>query len=179
MASVKDMARFGLALESARLISVEDFDALCNQGCKPLPGDVLISKDGAKYLDKVVPVYTEADVVLLSSIAVLRPNGLMATSFLTCLLKDGATKSRLKSYVSGAAIPRVVLKDFKAFRIVLPPAELLDRFDRFANPVLRLAIALERRGTALRAARDLVLPRLISGEIDVGDLDINVPELAA
>ena len=33
--------------------------------------------------------------------------------------------------------------------------------------------------THLRATRDLLLPRLISGEIDVTDLDIAVPELAA
>ena len=31
----------------------------------------------------------------------------------------------------------------------------------------------------LRETRDLLLPRLISGEIDVTDLDIDVPEAAA
>ena len=35
---------------------------------------------------------------------------------------------------------------------------------------------LGRKNTTLRRTRDLLLPRLISGEVDVSELDIAVPE---
>ena len=42
-----------------------------------------------------------------------------------------------------------------------------------------LSYSLLSANIDLRATRDLLLPRLISGEIDVTDLDIAVPEAAA
>jgi type I restriction enzyme S subunit len=42
-----------------------------------------------------------------------------------------------------------------------------------------LAQQLRECSFVLREARDLLLPRLVSGEIDVTDLDIDAPELAA
>ena len=48
------------------------------------------------------------------------------------------------------------------------------------GPLSSCLNALAQRLTSnLRATRDLLLPRLISGEIDVTDLDIAVPDLAA
>ena len=42
-----------------------------------------------------------------------------------------------------------------------------------------LADRLDLQVEKLRAARDLLLPRLISGEIDVSNLDIDVGDAAA
>ena len=80
MASVKDLTRFGVDLSEARLISNEDFDFLVRQGCKPEIEDVLISKDGNSALDTVCNVKQPLDAVLLSSVAILRPNLLLITS---------------------------------------------------------------------------------------------------
>jgi type I restriction enzyme S subunit len=44
--------------------------------------------------------------------------------------------------------------------------------------MLSLCDSFEQRNTALRRTRDLLLPRLISGEVDVSELDIAVPEEA-
>jgi len=46
-------------------------------------------------------------------------------------------------------------------------------------PAQRLSDGLQTANERLRAARDLLLPRLISGEIDVTDLDVAVPEAPA
>lgn len=179
MASVKDMADFSLDIAGCRRISVSDFESLARQGCKPVSGDVLISKDGAKYLEKVFPVFGDLNVVLLSSIAILRPSDLVTPSFLVLMAKDPQTRLRMKGLVSGAAIPRVVLKDFKNFQLVLPPPGLQLRFDEVAGRMLRLVIEYETANRTLRDMRDLLLPRLISGAINVEDLDISAGEVAA
>ncbi len=46
------------------------------------------------------------------------------------------------------------------------------------EPLLDNVRNLQRKNTTLRRTRDLLLPRLISGEVDVSELDISVPEEA-
>jgi len=123
MASVKDLTRFGVDLSNARLISEEDFTVLVKQGCKPEVGDVLIAKDGNSALDTVCSVDAELNAVLLSSVAILRPDkSKILTSYLKHYLYSVDVIDYLKSnFISGAAIPRVVLKDFKKADIRVPP----------------------------------------------------------
>lgn len=179
MASVKDMTPRRLDLSTCRLISADDYDSLVRQHCRPHAGDVLISKDGANFLKHIFPLFEDIVAVLLSSVAVLRPSAAITPTVLALALRQPTNKARLKGFVSGAAIPRVVLKDFKRHRLVLPPGNLQASFDQLAEPALRHAVTLESLNTVLRATRNLLLPRLISGEVDVTALDIAMPEVAA
>ena len=51
--------------------------------------------------------------------------------------------------------------------VILPPKNLLREFQSFATDVLRQIAVLSRQNLKLRAARDLLLPRLMSGELVV------------
>ncbi|HQR03877.1 MAG TPA: restriction endonuclease subunit S [Rhodocyclaceae bacterium] len=123
MASVKDLTRFGVNLKDARHISESDFELLVKQGCQPQVGDVLIAKDGNSALDTTCLVKEPLDAVLLSSVAILRPNPeKLIPEFLKQHLSSQKTIEYLKSeFISGAAIPRVILKDFKRAIINVPP----------------------------------------------------------
>ena len=124
MASVKDMTPRSLDMTDCRLISEADYEELVRQDSRPRAGDVLVSKDGAHALRHVFPMFQDSAAVILSSIAVLRPSLAIRPELLALTLREPAHKERLKGFVSGAAIPRVVLKDFKLFRFMLPPTEL-------------------------------------------------------
>jgi type I restriction enzyme, S subunit len=126
MASVKDLTPYGISLDTCRHISEEDFATLIRQGCQPIPGDVLVAKDGASALETVCEFKRPINVVLLSSIAILRPDPTKITSsYLRYYMDCETTRQYLKSgFVTGAAIPRVVLKDFKRCRVFLPPMSL-------------------------------------------------------
>ncbi|MBF8476583.1 restriction endonuclease subunit S [Klebsiella variicola] len=123
MASVKDLTRFGVELKDARHISESDFNFLVKQGCQPQVGDVLIAKDGNSALDTTCLVKKPLDAVLLSSVAILRPDPeKLVPEFLKQHLSSSRTIEYLKSeFISGAAIPRVILKDFKRAIINVPP----------------------------------------------------------
>ncbi|WP_149981906.1 restriction endonuclease subunit S [Pseudoalteromonas rhizosphaerae] len=123
MASVKDLTHFGVDLSQARLIAIEEFDKLVKQGCRPEVGDVLIAKDGNSALDTVCTVDTPLDAVMLSSVAILRPDKLkLDFDFLKYYFCSKEVIDYLKgNFISGAAIPRVVLKDFRKAKIKLPP----------------------------------------------------------
>jgi type I restriction enzyme S subunit len=122
MASVKDLTPFGLDLKGARNISLFDYDLLVKQECQPKVGDVLIAKDGNSALDTTCLVKEPLSVVLLSSVAILRPNPKkLLPEYLKQYLSSPETISYLKSeFISGGVIPRVILKDFKRAIVNLP-----------------------------------------------------------
>ena len=68
-------------------------------------------------------------------------------------------------------IKRSVLDEVK---LALPTVELRHNFESMSIPMLDLQLNLERQIRALRQARDLLLPRLVSGELDVSELDLDL-----
>lgn len=164
MASSKDMHAWGLNLDTCRHISREDFDQLVRNGCKPQKNDVLITKDGANYLKRIFVMREELELVLLSSVAILRPNKKINPHLLTAILSAPENKDRLKNYVTGAAIPRIILSDFKQFQIVLPSQEVQGAWAKIGEPITQLCWRLIEQITNLRRTRDLLLPRLLSGQ---------------
>jgi len=164
MASVKDMHDWGIDLDGCRKISAEDYQDLVRNNCKPLKDDVLIAKDGS-YLKHTFVVGEEEELALLSSIAILRPNCAIRPNYLSFTLRDPATKARMTGFVSGVAIPRIVLKDFRKFQIVVPPAEIQNAWAHHTDPQIELCRKLIAQVQNLRRTRDLLLPRLLSGQL--------------
>ena len=167
MASSKDMHDWGLNLDTARQISPEDFADLVRNDCKPKKNDVLITKDGANYLKYIFVTRAEQEVVLLSSVAMLRPNARINPHLLAAILKEPENKGRLKNYVTGAAIPRVILKDFKRFELLLPSKEVQTAWAKIAEPMTEQIWRLIDQIQNLHRTRDLLLPRLLSGQVEL------------
>lgn len=121
MCSVKDMRYDKFDFSNCKLISQSDFIQLSKQGCQPQKGDILISKDGANCLDLIFVFKQDVELVLLSSIAIIRLLPGYNPDFVRYFLLSPDTQFELKNnYVSGSAIPRVVLKDFKKIPIQIP-----------------------------------------------------------
>lgn len=69
--------------------------------------------------------------------------------------------------LSGATVDRIPLTSFPSFPVNRPPEALIHQFDDLVRPMVQQTHNLQHQNTRLRAARDLLLPKLISGEIDV------------
>lgn len=166
MASVKDMYSWGITETTCRKISKEDYEELVNADCKAIRGDILIAKDGS-YLKHVFLVEKDLDVVLLSSVAMLRPNGKYHPMLLTIFLKLKSTHDEMQNIVTGAVIPRIVLKDFRKFPIILPPKELQNRAAEIIRPIFEKCWFNNKKIQTLQHLRDTLLPKLMSGEVRV------------
>ena len=166
MASVKDMHDWGINVKGCRRISSVDYENLVQNDCKPLTNVLLIAKDGS-YLKHTFVVSEEQDLVILSSIAMLRPNDSIRPNYLCLALRNPVTKARMKGIVSGVAIPRIVLKDFRKFEILVPPDDVQDAWTKIVDPMLAKCRKLVGQTENLRRTRDLLLPRLLSGQIDI------------
>ena len=164
MASVKDMHNWGINRETCRKISESDYISLVDADCKAVKGDILIAKDGS-YLKHVFLLETDLDVVLLSSIAMLRPNGLYHPMLLTIFLKLESTYEEMINIVTGAVIPRIVLKDFRKFPITLPPIEIQEKAVKIIQPIFEKCWNNNNQIQTLQSLRDSLLPKLISGEV--------------
>ncbi|MBA4388400.1 MAG: restriction endonuclease subunit S [Verrucomicrobia bacterium] len=79
----------------------------------------------------------------------------------------------------GAAQPFISQTDALNCLVLVSSDWQMTKFTAFARDVLKQKGGLERRNRNLRQTRDLLLPKLISGEIDVSGLDIEIPESAA
>jgi type I restriction enzyme S subunit len=65
-------------------------------------------------------------------------------------------------------------KLLKEEHLFLPTKSIAAFFDQFVSPLREQLRSLMQKNTTLRRTRDLLLPRLISGELDVSELDITV-----
>jgi len=137
IATVENMRENSIDIESCRLISEEQFENLIRGNCRPNIGDVLLSKDGT--IGKVI-VYNQTDeIVLLSSIAIIRPNkDILMSDYLKYLLKSNLFDINMNRYKTGTSIKRLVLKSINNFILPIPSVDeqikiinVLDSADAF------------------------------------------------
>ena len=90
-------------------------------GCKPEIGDVLIAKDGS-ILKYCFVMEDDLPIVILSSIAILKPNKqIMDSNFLSFYFqKRDVVIDVVENYKSGTGVPRIVLKNFEQIEITYP-----------------------------------------------------------
>lgn len=73
----------------------------------------------------------------------------------------------IKSMSGASGRQRVQEKCFDGFQIVQPPRDLLERFSAVVAPSFRLIQELHLQTANLRRTRDLLLPRLLSGQVNL------------
>ena len=76
-------------------------------------------------------------------------------------------------YVTGAAQPKINQQNLNRIPVILPPQKLLEKFDQMIESNFENITALKMKNATLCQTRDLLLPKLISGEIDVSELNMN------
>lgn len=76
----------------------------------------------------------------------------------------------IKSMSGATGRQRVRVESLVEFPLVQPDNATLEAFQRFVSPCFKQARTLALKNSNLRAQRDLLLPKLVSGEIDVSDI---------
>lgn len=79
----------------------------------------------------------------------------------------GASVERIQSGATGAVFDAIIVATFDRFSLVLPSRSIAEAFAARIDPMFNQMSALTRQNEKLSAARDLLLPRLMRGEIAV------------
>lgn len=67
----------------------------------------------------------------------------------------------------GAAVPSMTTRILDAMDVVIPDKETLEKFDKYAKVYFNKIKTLQGQNEQLKTARDLLLPKLMSGEVEV------------
>jgi len=73
----------------------------------------------------------------------------------------------IRAMGSGSTYPEVSRGKFREFQVVIPPYRLVTEFDEQASFVFKQIRVLKQQNQKLKSARDILLPRLMNGEIPV------------
>jgi len=110
------------------------------------------------------------------SVLVIRPAEKYLQSFLSVLLSSIDTIRWADKHSTGTKMPVIKWDALREMPVLLPSQDVLEAFETTVRPMLQTIKLASPRNQNLRRTRDLLLPKLISGEVDVSELDIVVPE---
>lgn len=136
-------------------------------------GDILLSKDGTigkiGYVDKL-----EIPSSVASGIFVIRNTRQteISTQFIYYLLKSRLFKAFITSRTEGSVIPHLYQKDFMEFEFQLPSPDDMKIFDDTTAAMFSMVFSNLNENERLIHLRDSLLPKLMSGAIDVSELDL-------
>jgi Type I restriction modification DNA specificity domain len=135
-------------------------------------GDVIWSTVRPNRRSYCIVIDPVPDTVASTGFAVLSPSS-VPFSYLYYAVTTDDFASYLVNHATGSAYPAVNSKDFSDAELLLPSKHLLERFHALVGETLLLANRLQLKNQNLRMTRDLLLPKLISGQLDVEDIDID------
>ena len=78
----------------------------------------------------------------------------------------------VKSIVTGAVQPKISQANLRSVQVVIPPEHNLREYNDLVEPLFSLFRANEEECKTFTALRDMLLPKLMSGEIDVSAVQL-------
>lgn len=130
-------------------------------------GDIVIARTGATvgYAKRLHKRHPEA--VFASYLVRLRPRHDVESLILGIFVESQAYKDYVLSHVGGAAQPNANAQVLAAAETVMPTKDIQREFRDLVEPLIDEREILQLQNQKLRVARDLLLPRLMSGEVAV------------
>lgn len=130
-------------------------------------------KTGEIIFGKIRPYFHKVGVAFVDGVAssdaiVIRPaNESLHGLILMTMSSDEFVAVTAQQMKEGSKMPRADWKQMKAHAVPLPPWGLLSSFNEVIGPIVEQLKSLSFSNRKLRAARDLLVPRLMSGELAV------------
>src|SRR5207247_1952894 len=152
--------------ENYRFITQATFERLRCAEIKP--GDILVARMrtpiGRAWLATAMPwrMITAVDVAIIRA----QPE-ILNSLFLAQTWNETFNLQRIAGQASGTTRLRITRRELAALEFSVPPIELQLRFAKFVEPQMDMIQALRQQIQNLRQTRDLLLPRLLSGQVEL------------
>jgi type I restriction enzyme, S subunit len=138
-------------------------------------GDVLINSTGVGTLGRVAQLYENIeDCSVDTHVSIVRPSNEVDLDYFGLALQD--LESYFESKGAGATgqteLRREIIGETP---LIIPPENLQKQFGTLISPNRRKIIIILQQNEILSRTRNLLLPKLISGEVDVENIDVQMP----
>jgi type I restriction enzyme S subunit len=169
-----EMARLS---ENSMLIDTRDMEfRTTNNGSKFQNYDTLFARitpclENGK--TGYVNFLANGNVALGSTEFVVMRSRTLTPEYVYCLSRLSDFRAAAQKTMTGASgRQRVQNTFFDSYLVVQPSQDVLREFQGMAAPLFDQISVLAQKNDALREARDLLLPRLVSGELDVSEVEL-------
>lgn len=137
-------------------------------------GDVVITQRGTLGQVGLIPKDSAFDRYVLSQsqMKITIDETSATAEFIYNQFRAPETTARFIAQAMTAGVPHVNLKLLRDFQLIAPPRELQAMFSQRVRPLNDESWRLRRQADRLRDLRDLLLPRLVTGQIDVSSIDL-------
>lgn len=146
-----------------------------NSNFKLSSGDLLIAMTGAT-VGKVGVIYTADEEYLLNQ----RVGRFQPIKYYDEYVKIFASSSKffesIQGQAQGSAQPNISAREIESVKIVKPNDEIMKTFSSLLNPFFSKILEHQGEIQTLQKTRDTLLPKLLSGEIDVSGLCIGTAD---
>ena len=142
-------------------------------------GDLLVNSLGEGTLGRVhYFLGTDREWAVDQHMSICRSSVEGLTLFLYMVFSSEEGQARIQSLKTGGTnMTMFNISRLRDFPILFPGGVLVQSFFNLVKPAWDLKRTLEEMNRVLRTARDLLLPGLVSGQLDVFDLDIDTGDL--
>lgn len=131
---------------------------------KPEFGDIIFSNIGT--LGNIHFVQEKFEYSI-KNVALFKPREKLYSNYLFIHLKSEDTLDNLKQQALGTSQKFFSLEFLRKQKIVKPNDTILHAFNKMVEPLIQLRYSLYIKNQNLRRTRDLLLPKLMSGEVEV------------
>lgn len=154
----------GLDLSDIRHVSEAEFPKWTRR-VTPIEGDIVFSYEAT--LNRYALIPRNLRCCLGRRLALIRPKDGYRYFIFLHMFSESWRSTIAGRVISGATVDRIPLKTFPEFPFMLPSQRVAMLFNDFVEPQFRQIEVLHEQNQKLAQARDLLLPRLMSGEISV------------
>ncbi|MDX3908212.1 MAG: restriction endonuclease subunit S [Sphingobium sp.] len=138
-------------------------------------GELLFSWSGNPDTSIDTFIWTGGPAWLNQHIFAVRPNGSRTIGFLFAMLKYlNPQFAEIARDKQTTGLGHVTKEDLKRLRVVVPSKAVEAAFDKLMTPIFQKLQAALLENRTLAETRDYLLPRLISGEVSVGDAALEI-----
>lgn len=162
---IKELASFDYS--SVRLVPKIFYDGL-KRG-KNTGNDILLYKDGA-YIGKVTMFrdkFPYAHYAINEHVFFVSPKDKEYKNYLYFTLHQYEYFQLMQNLNRNAAQPGLSRGDVERIKMVIPSWDIITLYNNNVEPILKVIFKLAKQNTLLARQRDLLLPRLISGKLEV------------
>lgn len=130
-------------------------------------GSLLIAMTGAEVGKIGLVPLTEKNLWLNQRVGMFKEKIAFGNLFMYLLLSSGTYYTAIQNSALGSAQPNISASAIESIRAIIPTADLIEQFGKIVNPMLKKILDNLAENETLKITRDSLLPKLMSGEIDV------------